>query len=91
LVTRTTFRTASYNLGSVFNEIIGGVRPEAMLLYVRSAPGSSQLDVGSIELVEWRRFTPPLDGQWVPVDQLRGPPNATATLTLSGCSSTADD
>lgn len=76
--------TVSVDLTEVIDRTYGGVRPEALLLYV-VAPSGSEIDVDGLRLLEWRSLADLPVGAWVVADALRSAPETEVVLGRTGC------
>ena len=79
------WRDLDIDVSSVVNEQIGGVRANAVLVYVIVPRESPELDIDDVRLMEWRSPLPAADGLWMPADALRGTARAQVSVEQSGC------
>jgi hypothetical protein len=84
------WRDLDVDISAIVNAPVGGLRPNAVLVYVIVPTGSPQLDIDDVRLMEWRRPLPGADGVWVPADALRGTPRALVSDEQSGCEAPTD-
>jgi hypothetical protein len=79
------WRDLDIDVTSIVNEKVGGVRANAVLVYVIVPRESPELDIDDVRLMEWRSPLPAADGVWMPADSLRGTPRAQVSVEQSGC------
>jgi poly-gamma-glutamate capsule biosynthesis protein CapA/YwtB (metallophosphatase superfamily) len=79
------WRDIDIDVTSILNEQVGGVRANAVLVYVVVPRESPELDIDDVRLMEWRSPLPAADGVWMPADALRGTPRAQVSVEQSGC------
>jgi poly-gamma-glutamate capsule biosynthesis protein CapA/YwtB (metallophosphatase superfamily) len=85
----TDWRDLDIDVTSIVNEQVGGVRANAVLVYVIVPRESPELDIDDVRLMEWRDPLPAADGVWMPADALRGAPRAQVSVEQSGCAAPA--
>jgi hypothetical protein len=79
------WETVSVDVTDIVGEEYGGVRPEAVLVYVVAPPPDSRISIDNIRLFEWRALSELPPDTWVAADALRGDPDGSVTVSLRGC------
>ncbi len=80
------WHTVSVDLTQVIQRRYGGVRAEALLLYVVSPSGGGTVDVDNVRLLEWRAASDLPAGAWVEADAVQAKAGIAAGLERRDCS-----
>ena len=79
------WRTVTVDITDVVDTVYGGVRPEAVLVYVVAPAGDSRPDIDNVRLFEWRSLASLPEDVWTAADAITATTDGDVSLAVRGC------